>query len=171
MDYVQKLEDVINSTACDIHAAAYYMATSCHRYLQEQFFKIALGFMEIKAKHFNQGRYDARNEWTCAMSHTIINLLEKNGQYYPFDYSFYEKKYPYGYEEDKYQDKERVNIALQTLLRSVTWESETIAEGADEKEINEMLESYFKEHGEEILRNLHQGLEIYAQTYFHNKLK
>jgi len=170
MDY-SKIEDVINNTSCDSRSAAYYMATRCHRYLQQEFFKIALEFMEIKAKHFNEGRFDGRNEYACKMSNEIISNLNGNKMFWPMDFSDLEKRYPYGYEEDKYQDKERVNIALQTLLRSVTWESETIAEGADEKEIKEMLDSYFKEHGEDILRNLHQGLEIYAQTYFHNKLK
>jgi len=170
MEY-SKIEDVLNDTSCDPRTAAYYMATKCHRYLQQQFFKIALHFMEIKAKHFNEGRFDGRNEYACKMSNEIISNLDGNKMFCSMDFFDLEERYSYGFEEDKYQDKERVNISLQTLLRSVTWESETIAEGADEKEIKEMLDSYFKEHGEDILRNLHQGLKIYAQTYFQNKLK
>ncbi|MBS5552997.1 MAG: sulfide:quinone reductase [Bacteroides sp.] len=39
-----------------------------HRYLQQQMFKVFLGFMKQLAYNYQQGRYDDRNEWASRLS-------------------------------------------------------------------------------------------------------
>ena len=42
--------------------------TKAHRYLQQQMFKVFLGFMKQLAHNYQQGRYDDRNEWASRLS-------------------------------------------------------------------------------------------------------
>ena len=83
-----EMENLINSTSWNARKSAYYMATRCHRYLQGQFFKICFYFIELLAKHYEEGLYDARNEYACKRSKTIIDLLTKyDKEYCPMDFS------------------------------------------------------------------------------------
>lgn len=87
MEKYSQMESIINSTAWNERKSAYYMATMCHRYLQGKFFQICYFFIELMAKKYEEGHYDERNEYACKKSKKIIDLLKKDGDYYPTDYS------------------------------------------------------------------------------------
>ncbi len=40
--------------------------TTMHRYLQQQAFKVFMGYMKALAYNYRQGHYDDRNEWLRA---------------------------------------------------------------------------------------------------------
>lgn len=69
------------------------------------------------------------------------------------------------------ENTERVNKDLHTLIHSIVWESFKIAEGAEEHEVNDLIEEYIKKHGEEILLNIHSSIETFSYLYFSKKLK
>jgi hypothetical protein len=72
---------------------------------------------------------------------------------------------------DYIEDTERVNKDLRALIHSITWESRNIAGGAEEHEVNDLIEEYIKKHGEEILLNIHSSIETFSFLYFSKKLK
>lgn len=52
--------------------------TKAHRYLQQQMFKVFIGFVRQLAINYREGRYDDRNEWTSHLAYMIYNhLLEE----------------------------------------------------------------------------------------------
>ena len=42
--------------------------TRAHRYLQQQMFKVFIGFMRQLAYNYQKGRYDQRNEWASKLA-------------------------------------------------------------------------------------------------------
>lgn len=92
-EYGKKIEDTINSMSFRPKSAAYYMAYKCHRTLQQSFFNLALGFIQICAENYSKGIYDGRNEYACQWSAKIIAALKKDKDFYPIDFSDVEKHY------------------------------------------------------------------------------
>ena len=68
----QSIEDAINNTCCYPQEVAEYMANNAHRYLQQEFGKICLEYIKLKAKHYEEKRYDGRNEWFCKTASEIV---------------------------------------------------------------------------------------------------
>ena len=50
--------------------------TNDHRYLQQESFKIFLDCICSWARDYENGKYDARNEWACAISKQIVESLD-----------------------------------------------------------------------------------------------
>lgn len=88
----QKLKDVINNTSFDEDKAAVYMTTGCHRYLQQKFFEIAIGFIQLSAENYKKGFFDARNEYACKKCSEIMDALENEGLHIKRDYSYITEK-------------------------------------------------------------------------------
>lgn len=57
--FAQEFANFVNGSMC---------STRAHRYLQQQMFKVFLGFMKQLAYNYQQGRYDDRNEWASRLS-------------------------------------------------------------------------------------------------------
>mgnify|MGYP001774158121 CR=1 FL=1 len=52
--------------------------TKAHRYLQQEMFKVFIGFVRQLAINSKNGRYDVRNEWASHLAFVIYNhLLEE----------------------------------------------------------------------------------------------
>lgn len=48
-----------------------------HRYLQQEMFKVCLEYIKILAENANNGRYDARNEWSCKTAKVMVDHLKE----------------------------------------------------------------------------------------------
>ena len=58
--------------------------TRAHRYLQQQMFKVFIGFMRQLAYNYQKGRYDQRNEWASKLaSEAYGHLVESELIYDP----------------------------------------------------------------------------------------
>ena len=60
--------------------------TRAHRYLQQQMFKVFIGFMRQLAYNYRNGRYDDRNEWASRLSAEAYGSLVEKGLVYDPDY-------------------------------------------------------------------------------------
>ena len=59
------------------------MATM-HRYLQQQAFKVFVGYMKALAHNYRRGRYDDRNEWASRLAAgAYSHLIDKELIYDP----------------------------------------------------------------------------------------
>lgn len=61
--FVAELENFVNGRVSSTEKTGMAM-TTMHRYLQQQAFKVFLGYMKALAHNYQRGRYDDRNE--CA---------------------------------------------------------------------------------------------------------
>ena len=61
--------------------------TRAHRYLQQEMFKVLMGFMRQLAYNYQSGRYDARNEWASRLAAEAYGKLTEEGLIYDPDYS------------------------------------------------------------------------------------
>ena len=85
--HAKEIENTINDCSFKPKDSAYYMAFHCHRYLQDKFFKMALGFIQLCGENYRKGIYDGRNEYACKMSAKILDKLEKDKDFWPMDFS------------------------------------------------------------------------------------
>jgi len=56
--------------------------TRAHRYLQQQMFKVFIGFMRQLAYNYQKGRYDQRNEWASKLASEAYGHLVDNDLIY-----------------------------------------------------------------------------------------
>ena len=73
--FVEEFENFVNGRVSNPEKTGMAM-TTMHRYLQQQAFKVCLGYIKALAYNYRKGRYDQRNEWasklaTDAYSHLI----------------------------------------------------------------------------------------------------
>ena len=65
--FAKEFADFVNGSMCSPDQTGREL-TKAHRYLQQQMFKVFLGFMKQLAYNYQQGRYDDRNEWASRLS-------------------------------------------------------------------------------------------------------
>ena len=82
-EVARELSNFVNSFIFD-HEDFINYATSDHRTLQQNMFRLFLECIEVWAEMYDDGYYDARNEATCKISRQIIDMLEENGDNIPF---------------------------------------------------------------------------------------
>lgn len=56
--------------------------TTMHRYLQQQAFKVFLGFTRQLALNYADGRYDERNEWASKIAYQMYTQLAEDETVY-----------------------------------------------------------------------------------------
>ena len=61
--------------------------TRAHRYLQQQMFKVFIGFMRQLAYNYLKGRYDQRNEWASKLASEAYGHLVESGFIYDPEFS------------------------------------------------------------------------------------
>lgn len=57
-----------------------------HRYLQQQAFKVFLGFTRQLALNYAEGHYDERNEWASKIAYQIYTQLSEDETVYDPQY-------------------------------------------------------------------------------------
>ena len=70
--FAQEFANFVNGSMCSPDQIGREL-TRAHRYLQQQMFKVFLGFMKQLAYNYQQGRYDDRNEWASRLQQKPIN--------------------------------------------------------------------------------------------------
>ena len=59
--FVKEFEDFVNGKMTSPRKVGIAMATTCHRYLQGEMWKVCVAYMRMLALNFHAGRYDDRN--------------------------------------------------------------------------------------------------------------
>lgn len=81
--FVEEFENFVNGRVSNPEKTGMAM-TTMHRYLQQQAFKVCLGFVKALAHNYRVGRYDQRNEWASKLADEAYNhLIEKDLIYDP----------------------------------------------------------------------------------------
>lgn len=60
--------------------------TGTHRYLQQQMFKVFIGFMRQLAFNYQKGSYEQRNEWASRLAATAYDRLTEENLIYDPEY-------------------------------------------------------------------------------------
>lgn len=72
--FVAEFENFINGKVSSTEKTGMAM-TTMHRYLQQQAFKVFLGYMKALAHNYQRGRYDERNEWASRIANEAYGHL------------------------------------------------------------------------------------------------
>lgn len=73
-EFVKDFENFVNGKVRNTAKTGAAM-TTMHRYLQQEAFKIFMGYMKALAYNFRKGRYDGRNEWSSRLSAEMYQHL------------------------------------------------------------------------------------------------
>ena len=85
MEFAKEFESFVNGRMRSADDTGREL-TRAHRYLQQQMFKVFIGFMRQLAYNYQNGRYDDRNEWASRLSAEAYGALVKKGLVYDPDY-------------------------------------------------------------------------------------
>lgn len=81
--FAQEFTNFVNGRMCSADKTGKEL-TKAHRYLQQQMFRVFIGFMRQLALNYQKGSYDQRNEWASRLAATAYDrLTEKNLIYDP----------------------------------------------------------------------------------------
>ena len=72
--FVAELENFVNGRVSSTEKTGMAM-TTMHRYLQQQAFKVFLGYMKALAHNYQRGKYDERNEWASRLANEAYGHL------------------------------------------------------------------------------------------------
>lgn len=72
--FARFFSNYVNRCPNDFKRAAKTMAVD-HRYLQNEMFKVCLMYIKELSEAYENGCYDARNQYACEMSNKIVNIL------------------------------------------------------------------------------------------------
>lgn len=81
--FVAKFENFVNGNVSSTEKTG----TTMHRYLQQQAFKVFLGYMKALAHNYQKGRYDDRNEWASRLANEAYGHLVEADLIYDTQYS------------------------------------------------------------------------------------
>ncbi len=84
--FVEEFEDFVNGRVSNTEKTGMAM-TTMHRYLQQQAFKVCLGYFKALAHNFQKGRYDQRNEWASQLADVAYSALIEADLTYDPDYT------------------------------------------------------------------------------------
>ena len=81
--FAQEFANFVNGRMCSAENTGREL-TGAHRYLQQQMFKVFIGFMRQLAYNYQNGYYDDRNEWASRLaSEAYTHLIESDLIYGP----------------------------------------------------------------------------------------
>lgn len=84
--FVAEFENFVNGKVRSTEKTGKAMATM-HRYLQQQAFKVMLGYMKALAHNYQRGRYDERNEWASRLANEAYGHLVDRDLVYDNEYT------------------------------------------------------------------------------------
>lgn len=73
--FAEEFSDFVNGSMSSAKEVAKHMANE-HRYLQGQMFRVCLEYIKVLSKNYENGLYDARNEYACKTSNEIVKKLD-----------------------------------------------------------------------------------------------
>lgn len=82
-EFAQEFENFVNGRMRSAEDTGRELSMA-HRYLQQQMFKVFIGFMRQLAHNYQKGYYDDRNEWASRVAaEAYATLVEKELVYDP----------------------------------------------------------------------------------------
>ena len=84
--FVEEFENFVNGRVSNTEKTGMAM-TTMHRYLQQQAFKVCLGYIKALAYNYQKGRYDQRNEWASKLADVAYSSLIDADLMYDPDYT------------------------------------------------------------------------------------
>ena len=84
--FVEEFENFVNGRVGNPEKTGMAM-TTMHRYLQQQAFKVCLGYIKALAYNYQKGRYDQRNEWASKLADVAYSSLIDADLMYDPDYT------------------------------------------------------------------------------------
>lgn len=85
-EFVKNFENFVNGKVHN-HEKTGMAMTAMHRYLQQQAFKVFMGYMKALAYNYRRGRYDDRNEWASRLAAEAYGHLLNAELIYDPDYA------------------------------------------------------------------------------------
>ena len=82
---VASFENFVNGRVSSTEKTGMAM-TTMHRYLQQQAFKVFMGYMKALAHNYRKGRYDDSNEWASRIADEAYGHLVDCDLVYDADY-------------------------------------------------------------------------------------
>lgn len=73
-EFAQMFENFVNGRMLSAENTGKELATA-HRYLQQQMFKVFIGFMRQLSHNYRKGYYDDRNEWASRVAAKAYGTL------------------------------------------------------------------------------------------------
>lgn len=70
------ISDLVNNTAFQPLEVGVLLSTD-HRYLQQQFFNMFVGFISMLSHNYKEGHYDGRNERACKFANAMMEAYMK----------------------------------------------------------------------------------------------
>lgn len=83
--FAQEFTNFVNGRMCSVDRTGKEL-TRAHRYLQQQMFRVFIGFMRQLAFNYQKGSYDQRNEWAYRLAATAYDRLTKENLIYNPEY-------------------------------------------------------------------------------------
>ena len=93
--FVNEFENFVNGRMSNAEKTGMAI-TTMHRYLQQQAFKVCLGYIKGLAHNYRKGRYDQRNEWASQLAEVAYKSLIEADLIYDHDFSTTEIVNTYG---------------------------------------------------------------------------
>ena len=83
--FAQEFTNFVNGRMCSADKTGKEL-TRAHRYLQQQMFRVCMGFMRQVAFNYQKGSYDQRNEWASRLAATAYDRLTEENLIYDPEY-------------------------------------------------------------------------------------
>lgn len=83
--FVQEFTNFVNGRMCSADKTGKEL-TKAHLYLQQQMFKVFIGFMRQLAFNYQKGSYDQRNEWASRLAAAAYDRLTEDNLIYDPEY-------------------------------------------------------------------------------------
>lgn len=84
--FAQEFANFVNGRMCSADNTGREL-TRAHRYLQQQVFKVFVGFMRQLAYNYQKGIYDDRNAWASRLASEAYTLLIESDLIYDPDFN------------------------------------------------------------------------------------
>lgn len=84
--FAQEFANFANGRMCSAERTGREL-TKAHRYLQQQMFKVCIGFMRQLAINYQRGFYDERNKWVSHLAAVAYDRLTEDNFIYDPEYT------------------------------------------------------------------------------------
>lgn len=88
--FAQEFANFVNGRMCSADQTGKEL-TRAHRYLQQQMFKVCIGFMRQLALNYQKGCYDERNKWASLLAAMAYDRLTEDNLIYDPEYTNFKK--------------------------------------------------------------------------------
>ena len=88
--FAQEFSNFVNRRMCSGDQTGKEL-TRAHRYLQQQMFKVCIGFIRQLALNYQKGCYDERNKWASYLAAAAYDRLTEDNLIYDPEYTNFKK--------------------------------------------------------------------------------